>query len=69
MPPFLVVASLVFCVIFEEVVQLNERFLFISLDLWQVIGLFFKTSLHVPLVHPILTTHGKILQPHVFINA
>jgi hypothetical protein len=29
---------------------------------------FFWRNLHVPHVHPILTTHGKILRPLVFIN-
>jgi hypothetical protein len=46
-----------------------ERFMFILKGLWQTIGLLFRRSLHMPLVCPILTTHGKIIQPPIFVDA
>jgi hypothetical protein len=45
----------------KEVIHVNKRFLLASRGLWQVIGLLFKRNFHMPLMHPVLTTHGKII--------
>jgi hypothetical protein len=56
------------CIILEGVVQVIKKFLLTLGGLWRATGLLFKRSLLVPHVCPILTTHGKIIQPFVFTN-
>ncbi len=40
----------------------------ISRSLWQMTSLFFTRSLHVPHLQFVLTTHGKIFHPLIFVN-
>jgi hypothetical protein len=67
MVPFPHVALLV-CAIFKEIIQVNKRFMFALGSFWRMFSLLFKRSFHVPHVRPILTTHGKILQPLIFVD-
>jgi hypothetical protein len=39
-----------------------------SRGLWRVIDLLFRKNLHMLHVHPVFTTHGKTLQPLVFVD-
>jgi hypothetical protein len=45
------------CIVFEEVIQINERFLPTLGGLWQATNLFFKRSLLVALMLPIPIAH------------
>ncbi len=50
------------CTIFEVVIHANGRFLLALRGFWRVTSLPFR-SLHMPLVHPIFSTHGRNFRP------
>lgn len=55
-------------IIFEEVILVNERFLFTLEGLWWVINILFKRNPLMLHVLPILTIHWIIFQLVIFVN-
>ncbi len=52
----------------KEVGKVNKRFMFTSGGLRRVTGFLLKMSFQVPFMRLILTTHGKIFRPLIFID-
>jgi hypothetical protein len=57
-----------FYVIFEEIIQINDKILFALGGVWQTTSLFFKRSRLMPHLPFIPTTHWMIFHPFAFVD-